>query len=269
MDTGRTRMVASCPSPRPPRREAWLVERARGQRVEVDTRGASRRVRLIEIVGPAGSGKTTLVRALRQRYPRLVVGVALSKLRLAPHFAANALRLLPAYLSRHRDSRWLSRRELRAMAYVNGWHRALSGERSSEGLTVFDHGPVFRLVRLRTFGPQLVQSDAFRRWSAKAVRDWAAMLDTVVWLDAPDEALVQRIQSRPDWHRVKTASPAAIREFLQRYRECYREVMAELLAIREIRVLEFRTDERSADELAEALLSGLGVGTGVPMGIPA
>jgi thymidylate kinase len=226
-------------------------------------------LRLIEIVGPAGSGKTTLVRALRQRHPPLVAGVTLSKLRLAPHVAANALRLLPAYLARHRNTRWLDRRELRAMAYVNAWYRAVKGRRGADGVLVFDHGPVFRLVRLRAFGPKLVLSDAFRRWSKAAIHDWATALDTVVWLDAPDEALAQRIQSRPDWHRVKSASDAEIRGFLSRYRECYREVMSELLAIRAIRVLEFRTQEQRAEDIAETLLRALDLASGVPVGIPA
>ena len=226
-------------------------------------------MRVIEIVGPAGSGKTTLVRALTRRHPPFVTGVRLSKLSLAPYFAANALRLLPSYVAHYRHSRWLSRRELRAMTYVNAWHRWLRRQNAARGVTIFDHGPIFRLVRLRAFGPELVGGEAFGRWWRSALAEWAAILYVVVWLDAPDDALAQRIQSRQDWHRLKAESDSDLRRFLVRYREGYEHVLSELMAIRPPRVLEFRTDQLPADEIAEAVVRDLDLGPGIPRELPA
>lgn len=226
-------------------------------------------VRVIEILGPAGSGKTTLVRALTRQHPPLVTGIRLSKLALAPHFAASALRLLPGYVTRYRQDRWLSRRELRAMAYVSAWHACLSRRDAAPGVTLFDHGPIFRLVRLRGFGPELVRGEAFGRWWRKTLAEWAPLLDVVVWLDAPDDALMQRIHSRPEWHRMKAEADRDLRRFLARYRECYEQVLSELGRIRAPRVLEFRTDLRSAEEIAEAVLRELDLGTGALRELPA
>jgi shikimate kinase len=213
----------------------------------------SPQARVVEMVGPAGSGKTTLVRALKRQHPPLVTGIRLSKLRLAPYFVAHGLLLLPTYLLRHRDSRWLSRRELRAMAYVKAWHRALSRQHRASCVTVFDHGPVFRLVRLRTFGPELVRSGPFTRWWESALAEWSTMLDAIVWLDAPDEALAQRIQSRQERHRMKAETEDDIRGFLAKYRESYTQVLSELETIRPIPILRFRTDELSAEAIADAV----------------
>jgi energy-coupling factor transporter ATP-binding protein EcfA2 len=185
------------------------------------------RGRTIELVGPAGSGKTTLVRALAAIEADVRPGVAyggLGHLRLG---ARHGVRLLPAWL-RSRD-RFLDEKELRSMNYVVGWAEAL--ERAPyPGLTVFDHGPIVRLARLRSFGPRLTESAAFARWDAAAVSRWARLLDAVVWLDAPDAVLAGRIDGRDERHRMKGGAAAETARFLARYRASYEALLRELRA---------------------------------------
>jgi len=219
-------------------------------------RAATPALRVVEIVGPAGSGKTTLMRALKSRCPSLRNGLRLSKWELAPYYLASVCRLLPIYAAGAGQGRWLDRRELRAMAYVEAWRHHL--KRSGyQGTTFFDHGPIFRLVRLQAFGPSLVAGKRFEAWWRAALAAWAPLLDAVVWLDAPDGVLADRIQSRPDQHRMKRESARDIDGFVSRYRACYQDALSALRAIHPCRLLEFRTDRQPAAEIADRVIEDL------------
>ncbi len=212
--------------------------------------------RAIELVGPAGSGKTTLVHALERTFGGVTVGApcgGTDHVRLGLRHVA---RLLPAWL-RSRD-RWLDEKELRSMNYVVGWAEAL--ERAPRpGLTVFDHGPIFRLARLRAFGPRLVESPAFAAWAAEAVRRWARLLDAVVWLDAPDAVLAARIDGRDEAHRMKGEAASETVRFLSRYRTVYDALLAELRAAGGPEPIRVDTHREPPDAIAERLVAQLGL----------
>src|SRR5262245_9628182 len=184
--------------------------------------------RVIELVGPAGSGKSTLYRALAAQFDEVTPGVpfgGLGHLRLG---ARHAVELLPAWLA-SRD-RWLSEKELRSLDYVVGWAEGLERAAPAGGLVVFDHGPLFRLARLSAFGPRLVESAAFARWRRAAVARWARLLDAVVWLDAPDALLAARIDARDEAHRMKGGAAGDTDRFLARYRAADEVLLSDLEA---------------------------------------
>ncbi|MEN8159689.1 MAG: hypothetical protein ABFS41_06445 [Myxococcota bacterium] len=212
--------------------------------------------RAIELVGPAGSGKTTLVRALEGAFGGITVGAPCGgrdHVRLGLRHAA---RLLPAWL-RSRD-RWLDEKELRSLNYVVGWAEAL--ERAPRArLTVFDHGPIFRLARLRAFGPRLVESPAFVAWAAEAVQRWARLLDAVVWLDAPDAVLAARIDGRDEAHRMKGEAAPDTVHFLARYRTTYEALLAELRAAGGPEPIRVDTSQEAPEAIAERLVAQLGL----------
>jgi shikimate kinase len=215
------------------------------------------RARTIELVGPAGSGKTTLVRAL-SALPAfgadVRTGVAcggLDHLRLG---ARHGLRLLPAWL-RSRD-RFLDEKELRSMNYVVGWAEALA-RAPHAGLTVFDHGPIFRLARLRSFGPRLTESEAFARWDEAAVARWARLLDAVVWLDAPDAVLAARIDGREELHRMKGEAAAETSRFLAGYRATYEALFSELRAAGGPEPIRIDTSREAPEAIAQRVVDQL------------
>jgi hypothetical protein len=216
------------------------------------------RPRAVELVGLAGSGKTTLLRALASLSPRIAPGVrfgGLGHLRLGLRHAAL---LLPAWPAAR--GRWLDEKELRSMNYVVGWAEGLERGAAGCALAVFDHGPIFRLARLRSFGPPLVESAAFRRWSEAAVRRWARLLDAIVWLDAPPPVLAARIEARAERHRTKGSPAAETERFLARYRASYEALLAELAAAGAPAPIRLDTSREAADALAGCLLARLGVG---------
>ena len=85
-----------------------------------------------------------------------------------------------------------------------GWHQVLKRRLSgNDSITVLDQGPIYRLVFMREFGPEFTNSNVYTRWRNSMLNQWAATLHIVIWLDAPDAVLFQRINSRTEEHRVK------------------------------------------------------------------
>jgi len=215
----------------------------------------ARPARAIELVGPAASGKSTLYRALSAQCAAVTPGVAFGgfgHLRLGLRHAAL---LLPAWLV-SRD-RWLSEKELRSLNYVVGWAEGVERGAAKDGLAVFDHGPIFRLARLRAFGPRLVESPAFRRWEQDAVERWAQLLEAVVWLEAPDALLAERIDARAEHHRMKGGAAGATERFLGRYRDAYAALLAELVAAGAPEPIRVDTSREAPDAIASRLLAQL------------
>jgi adenylate kinase family enzyme len=213
---------------------------------------------VVEVMGPAGSGKSTLSRALSERDDNIApdIDVRLSKLDKIPFVIGNIVRLLPTYLRRHRHSRWFDRRETRSMAYLQAGLQLLEQEAPDDDtVTVLDHGPIYRLAFLREFGPEITTSHTYRRWWSNLLKQWGARIDMIVWLDAPDVLLLQRIRARDSWHAVKGKSDREAYDILRRYREAFERTLAEFLDVRRARVLRFDTGQLSTEEIADEVLA--------------
>jgi len=208
---------------------------------------------VVELAGPAGAGKTTLAGALAADSPATTTGVQVGPLGLAVGLASTAPQLAAARLTA--PGRWWTYDELRSLAYLRAWRRAVG---DGDGLLVLDHGPVFRLASLAAFGPPMTASRAFAGLRAGLAQDWGRLLDAVVWLDAPDDVLLRRIDGRAQQHRIQHVGPAEGARFLARYREAYRTTLA-LVADAGARVVEVDTATTSPTELAADLRATLHV----------
>jgi energy-coupling factor transporter ATP-binding protein EcfA2 len=209
----------------------------------------------LELVGPAGSGKTTLYRALAACSKAVTPGVPFGRWDHLRHGLPQAARLLPAWAAA--GGRFFDEKELRSLGYVAGWAAALERGAAEDALAVFDHGPLFRIVRLRAFGPPLVARDAFARWSAAAVRRWARLLQTIVWLDAPDALLARRIDGRDERHRMKGGEAGETERFLGRYRAAYEALLGELRAAGGPEPIRVDTSREAPEAIAERVLAAL------------
>lgn len=211
---------------------------------------------IIEIVGPAGAGKTTLARALSHYCSQVQVGIGLSKIKYIPFLVNNTFLMLAIFLH-YRRSRWFTWSETRSMVYLEAWLHALGPQaRDTDLITILDHGPIFRLASLSAFGPELTQSQLFKRWWNRVLEQWSEALKIIIWLDAPDAVLLARIRSRDRKHVIKGKSDEQARDFLVRYRTAYERVIARMTANGGPTVLCFDTSETPVDKLLRAVITG-------------
>jgi thymidylate kinase len=218
--------------------------------------------RVVEIVGPAGAGKSTLYQAL-DCHPdslRLENFPDVRKIADARFFILNGLELIPSLLGLYRPgTRQLTRREFAWMAILNGWAALLHKEtRADNKVIILDQGPVYLMAELRIFGPEsLRQKAAGRLWQDFYDR-WADTLDMVVWLDAPDEVLFDRIRIRQQEHIMKTEPAETAYEFLGRYRVEYESILSILTAkMAGLKVLRFDTTYQQSQDIVIQFLSEL------------
>ena len=208
-------------------------------------------MRVVELAGPAGAGKTTLAEAMSSADPAVLAGLEVSRTRAAAGLVAAAPTLAGARV--RSDGRWWTSSELRSLAYLHAWRGPLT-KAQHRGLVLLDHGPVFRLAKLAAYGPPMVRTPAFRRWWDRTLVDWATILDAVVWLDATDPVLLGRIDRRDRSHRMRGADLLDAELFLSRYREAYATILDQL-ARHGTPVLRLDTAEKTPEALSVTLRS--------------
>jgi thymidylate kinase len=221
-----------------------------------DTPNIQRRPLVVEIVGPAGAGKTTLLLALRQREEKIQAVFHLRRLRFMPFLVSNAFLLLPTILRQYRDRKRFTWREIRMMVRLKAMHHVLGRPVSNNGaVTIVDQGPVYTLARLHEFGFERSKSQSLGGWWDNSLNQWATTLDAIIWLDAPDAILVERIYARDKWHSVKRQSEHEAYTFLARFRTSYGQVIAQLAASGGPKVLCFNTGQEALDQIAGQVLA--------------
>lgn len=236
----------------------------RGTTVTEGTESKRKTRRVVEVVGPAGAGKTTLCQALTRASGCLHPGSFPDVRRVAnaPFFAWYGLRTIPSVLRLcARGGRQLTRREFAWLSILNGWPVVLQKEwGTSNEVVVLDQGPVYLLTEIREFGPEYLRGHrAEKTWQALYGK-WARMLDTIVWLNAPDTLLLERIRTRDKEHIVKSESNQAVFEFLVCYRNAYDRTISSLSAKNPgLKILRFDTSRKSPEEISSRLLSEFGL----------
>jgi hypothetical protein len=112
---------------------------------------------------------------------------------------------------------------LEVLAQVLERPRAVDAE-----LCVFDQGPVFLLATISGPGPTIAVPEHLESWWKDSLDRWASLLSLIVRLDAPDAALVERIDGRERWHYLKGAPAAAVSRELAGTRALYDRLVTEL-----------------------------------------
>lgn len=177
----------------------------------------------LELVGPPGAGKTTICRELIARHEAAAPKPRLRRLRHGPRFVVTAARLFP------RVVRCVPREKAVTMLYLDVLAQVLSLPKTVDAeLYVFDQGPVYHLATIAAPGPMMAVPEHLGSWWKDSLDTWASLLGLVVWLDAPDASLVERIDGREKWHSLKGAPEAAVSRELARRRTLHDGLVTEL-----------------------------------------
>jgi len=214
----------------------------------------------IELIGPAGAGKTTLVRSLIRSGKNITIAPkpSIRSIGNIIFYTKNFFDLWPIFSKQRFGERWLTMRELWWMLFLNGWTDVLEHRSSTApqlGVELIDHGPIYMLTSLYAFGPAVTQTTEFRHWWHKMLVKWMSLLDSVIWLDASNATLAARINARGSEHPVKGKTEENIHLFLDQYRGAFQQVFS-MLAIPAGRnfVLQFDTDRETPDQIKERIL---------------
>jgi GTPase SAR1 family protein len=209
----------------------------------------------VELVGPAGAGKSTLRESLvrqLQGLPREIWGLPVLPLLL------NGAQLFPTFTGlwlRSRSPLW---HETRHMVRLRTLQRELSQPPSDHNKAlVFDEGPIFALAWLRGFGHETLRQQPSAAWWRMALREWASLVDAVVVLDAPDQVLAARIRARPHPHEVKEYPDVEIVQWMARFRQALEWVLAEMAGHGGPAVVRLSSQEEPAALVAERVVDRL------------
>jgi deoxyadenosine/deoxycytidine kinase len=147
------------------------------------------------------------------------------------------------------------------MSILNGWSFVLqNAAKENSQVIILDQGPVFLLAEMREFGPEYLKGKKAEKLWQELYSRWAATLDMIVWLDAADIYLLERIRTRGKGHVVKNEAAPIVIEFLARYRKTYDYTLSMLETNASgPRVLRFDTGTQKSQEIADRLLVEFGI----------
>jgi len=210
-------------------------------------------VTVIEIVGPAGAGKTAVTAALGQASSDVIVQGPYRQLRRAPLYATSLLAVAPVLLRERpvplpRVVNWLVRTEA-SSGVVAELTRA-------DGIVVLDQGPIYTLARLDVEGIQW-RGD-LGQWRRRTLDAWSRTLDALVVLDTSDEVLLGRIRSRTKGHLLKGAAEVDSGRLVGRYRRAFADLAGELADRGRTVVHAFDSGQVSLAALTAEILARIG-----------
>jgi thymidylate kinase len=210
---------------------------------------------IVELVGPAGAGKSSLAQDVSATDATVRSGLSLWGLPRR-QLAASALALAPtAAMAALRGTR-LRAGELAQMVRLGALRRVVTREASRHRIILLDEGPVFALSWLDVFFKRNGEH-APAAWRRRVVADWARLLDVVVFIDASDSTLAQRIRTRDKPHMVKDRSDAEISGFAAGFRNAFDRVIAELSRVGHLVVDALSTEQAEVRDSSTRLMASL------------
>lgn len=217
---------------------------------------------VVELLGLAGAGKSALLEELRGRDGASAARSIWNQRRGL--LAASLLRSLPELSALAWETPRIGLEPLKHVVRLRALASSIERtRREREGALVIDEGPLFALAWFDVFAARAVGAPRFEAWRRRVLAQWAAALDLVVVVDAPDALLMERIRTRAKSHDVKESGDVEIQEFLHAFRGAFDRVLGDLPARSPV-VVHVASDRESPARIAQRVR--LAVHTFEPLG---
>ncbi|MEM7063779.1 MAG: hypothetical protein AAF572_11515 [Cyanobacteria bacterium P01_B01_bin.77] len=207
---------------------------------------------IIEIFGVAGTGKTTILSNLVESHSSFYPIFKWRRLSHVPIYIQVAVSLFPIWLGCQTTGQSLSWQAINWMIRLQALNYLLQKQARNDGaIILLDQGPIYTLARLLDYGLADSKSSSHRlvSWWQRSLEQSSRVLDTVIFLDAPNGILASRIRNRDKTHRIKQSSDLEIQSFLNRHRLAYKQVIEQLQAGKNTPVLVYNTHRQSLDQI--------------------
>lgn len=213
------------------------------------------RPRIIELVGLAGTGKSTLAKSMRRRNNEIRI-FPLPQNRLFWSLIKRSGLWLPLWLQRHHLPKRFTKEELLSTGCIDAWLPYLHSKTStSSNIGLLDPGSVYWLTKLQVIGSKMNEQSAYRRWWEDKFEQWSSALDVIIWLDAPEELCLQRVLAREEWHHAKHMKADDVLNRFRGLRKSYEQIISRMVSRQPKKVFCFRTDQISTEEMVEQIFS--------------
>lgn len=220
---------------------------------------------IVEICGMPGAGKSTVYEQLESRLDSAVFRDPIPPGRGRIVKTWEALRLCPLFVRLGLDGLFypdlgfpgMVTYRIRMLVRLRVLHRMI---RSHPDMTsaslIFDQGPIFCQTFLLTVGSSFCPRDCLKTWIDRNVPEWANMLKGIVWLDALDSTLVDRVCRREKRHSLKRRKDDERREFMVGYRSSYNTLISAYQRAG-VPVLRISTEDDTVDVTTDRIASFL------------
>lgn len=209
--------------------------------------------RFVEIIGVAGTGKTTVTQRLKKRAANLRVDFPFSEFKRL--YYLNLFRMLPMLICL--KLRGASVDKLRKMLKLETILTFLQDPERKNILAyqgfVFDQGPIYQVSNFRYILRSVPVNAQFEEWLKSMEMRTLSLIDAVVWLDASNDVLTERINSRDKDHPVKNKRREEIDRFLDYHRNIFHNILESKQAQSMI-VKHFDTGKKTTDEVVIEIL---------------
>ena len=132
------------------------------------------------------------------------------------------------------------------------WEQRIDG-RNSQLPVIYDQGPFFVNAFALWLHAGRAQSRRYHAWHQRQIDRSRQILDLLIWLEADEPVLAERINSRSKSHSIKGVADEEQQRFFSDFSQYFCYVNADRAGNPIFSSMRFRTDNLNPSELAEKI----------------
>lgn len=181
---------------------------------------------IIEVIGLAGAGKSTLTKAMFESIDHNLGSYRLAKARAVFRVLLAIFRALPLILMKGKTriglKQWYWLGHFEASIYDLHRRSQIAGKQ----VLILDQGPIFEFIAIKRYLLSGRYGDYLASVYLTLLQKFYASIDAIVYLQAPDSVLLKRVMARSSSHLLKEMSEDDQRGQMAFYRTEYNNIFS-------------------------------------------